>query len=403
MIKHLLKLVWNRKRGNLLVTLEIFVCFLVLFATVVMIGYYANNYRQPVGYEYEDVWSISTSISTIVDMERDNGGLMRKYAAAFHAALKNMPEIESVAVIRHAPYSFSRTGRTVEYKGKKLSTISNEASDELAQVLSLKLVRGRWFSPADDGLAWDPVVINQKLAAELFGSEDPLGKDISEKGDAASSTPARRGLRVVGVISDFRKDGELSAPETYLFTRTTPAQSRGLYFLIKIRPGTPRAFEETVLRRLHAINPSWDFEVDPLTQMRATRLGYYLAPMAAAAIVVSFLMVMVALGLIGVVWQSVSQRTGEIGLRRACGAPARSIHLQVLGELLVICSVGLGLGTLLVIQLPLLDLVGFLTTEMYIYSLISSLALIYGLTLACGIYPSRLATRVQPVEALRWE
>jgi len=403
MIKHLLKLVWNRKRGNLLVTLEIFVCFLVLFATVVMIGYYANNYRQPVGFEYQDVWSISTSISTIVDLDRDNGELMGKYASAFHTALKNMPEIEGVAVIRQAPYSFSWNKRSVEYKGKKLSTTCNEASDELAHVLNLKLVRGRWFSPADDGLAWEPVVINQKLATELLGSEDPLGKDISEKGDAASSAPARREQRVVGVINDFRKDGEMSAPETYLFARTTPRQSRGLYFLIKIRPGTPRAFEETVLRRLHAINPDWDFEVDPLTRMRETRLGYQLAPMAAAAIVVSFLMVMVALGLIGVVWQSVSRRTVEIGLRRACGASAGSIHLQVLGELLVICSVGLGLGTLLVIQLPLLDLVGLLTTEVYIYSLIASLALIYGLTLACGIYPSRLATRIQPVEALRWE
>jgi putative ABC transport system permease protein len=402
MIKHLLKLVWNRKRANLLVTLEIFVCFLVLFATVVMIGYYVNNYRQPVGFEYVDVWSISTSISTIVD-QPDGSELMGKYASTFHTALKNMPEIESVAVIRQAPYSFSGSNRSVEHKGKKLSAIYNEASDELARVLNLKLVRGRWFSPADDGLAWEPVVINQKLATELFGSEDPLGKDISEKGDAASSTPARREQRVVGVINDFRKNGEMSAPETYLFTRTTPAQSRGLYFLIKIRPGTPQAFAETVLSRLHAINPDWDFEVDPLTQMRAARLGYYLAPMAAAAIVVSFLMVMVALGLIGVVWQSVSQRTGEIGLRRACGAPAGSIHLQVLGELLVICSAGLGLGTLLVIQLPLLDLVGLLTTEVYIYSLIASLALIYGLTLACGIYPSRLATRVQPVEALRWE
>ncbi len=403
MIRHLLKLVWNRKRGNLLVTLEIFVCFLVLFATVVMIGYYANNYRQPVGFEYEDVWSISTSISTLVDLERDNNELMGKYASAFYTALKNMSEIESVAVIRQAPYSFSWNNRSVQYKGKKLSTKVNEASDELAHVLNLKVVRGRWFSPADDGLAWEPVVINRKLATELFGSEDPLGKDISEKGGAASSTPARREQRVVGVIYDFRKDGEMSAPETYLFTRTTPSRSRGLYFLIKIRPGTPRAFEETVLRRLHAINPDWDFEVDPLTKMRETRLGYQLAPMAAAAIVVSFLMLMVALGLIGVVWQSVSRRTGEIGLRRACGAPAGSIHLQVLGELLVICSVGVGLGALLVIQLPLLDLVGFLTTEVYIYSLIASLALIYGLTLACGIYPSRLATRVQPVEALRWE
>ncbi len=406
MIKHLLKLVWNRKRGNILITLEIFVCFLVLFATVVMAGYYINNYRQPLGYEFDRVWSVGPSLSTLVDQERDEKETIKKYTSAFHEAMKNMPEIEAVATINQAPYTYSWSSTTVEYRGKKVKTIFNGGSDDLARVLNLKIVRGRWFSPEDDGLAWDPAVINQKLAATLFGKEDPLGKDISEKVAADQSKPggpANRGQRVVGVIQDFRKDGELSAPEEYLFIRSVPGKGRGWDFLIKVRPGTPRAFEETLVRRLHAINPDWDFEIDPVMQMRESRIGWQIAPMAAAAIVVSFLIVMVALGLVGVVWQNVSQRTREIGLRRACGAPAGSIHLQVLGELLVICSVGLGLGTLLVIQLPLLDLVGLLTTEVYIYSLIASLALIYGLTLACGIYPSRLATRVQPVEALRWE
>jgi putative ABC transport system permease protein len=408
MIRHLLKLVWNRKRGNVLITLEIFVCFLVLFVTVVMIGYFANNYRQPLGYEYENVWSLGASISTIVDLERENKGSMEKYAKAFLQTMKNMPEIENVAMIRQAPYTFSWSERTVEYKGKKLSTVFNEGSDELAQVLNLHVIHGRWFSPADDGLAWEPVVINQKLATALFGSEDPLGKDISEKDDAPSGaagspTPASGGQRVVGVISDFRKDGELSAPETYVFVRTVPGRSKGWYFLIRVRPGISDSFEETLVRRLRAVNPEWAFDIDRLTEMRDTRLGLQIAPMAAAAIVVSFLMVMVALGLIGVVWQSVARRTREIGLRRACGAPARSIHVQILGELLIISTVGLALGLLLVLQLPLLDLVGFLSTQVYMYSLIASLAIIYGLTLVCAIYPSRLATRVQPVEALRWE
>jgi len=408
MIQHLLKLVWNRKRGNVLITLEIFVCFLVLFVTVVMIGYYANNYRQPLGFDYENVWSLGTSISTMIDVERDNKGAMEKYAQAFHQAMKNMPEIENVAIVRQAPYTFSWSERTVEYKGKKLRTVFNEGSDELAQVLHLQVIRGRWFSAADDGLAWAPVVINQKLSRELFGDEDPIGKDISEKEAAlaaqtGSPTSAGGGQRVVGVISDFRKDGELSAPETYVFIRTQPGRSKGWYFLMRVRPGVPDTFEETVVRRLRAINPDWAFDIDRLTEMRDTRLGLQIAPMAAAAIVVSFLMVMVALGLVGVVWQSVSRRTREIGLRRACGAPASKIHLQILGELLVISTVGLALGLLLVLQLPLLDLVGFLSTEVYIYSLVASLAVIYGLTLVCAIYPSRLATRVQPVEALRWE
>ena len=410
MIKHLLKLVWNRKRGNILITLEIFVCFLVLFATVVMVGYYANNYRQPLGYEYKNVWIVGTSLSTLADLEREQKDVMKKWTAAFYEALRNMPEIEAVSTIGQAPYTYSWHSAGFEYRGKHIDTSVNEGSDDLPKVLNLQVVQGRWFDKRDDGLSWDPVVINQMMAHQLFGDEDPLGKDISNKGpsgtggsaDLAPSSKERQ-KRVIGVIADYRKDGEFSAPETYVFTRTVPGVDRGWDFLIKLRPGVGADFEEALVQRLHSVNPDWSFEIDPLTQTRESKLGWQIAPMAAAAIVVSFLIVMVALGLVGVVWQSVSQRTREIGLRRACGAPAGSIHLQVLGELLVVSSVGLGLGTLLVIQIPLLDLVGFLTTEVYIYSLIASLALIYGLTLACGIYPSRLATRVQPVEALRWE
>jgi len=410
MIKHLLKLVWNRKRGNILITLEIFVCFVVLFATVVMVGYYANNYRKPLGFEFQNVWSVGTSMSTLADFEREQHDVMKKWTAVFYDAMRNMPEIEAVSTVGQAPYTFSWHTAGFEYRGKSINTAVNEASDNLPKVLRLRIVRGRWFDKTDDGLAWDPVVINERLAHDLFGDEDPLGKDISSKGASGTGgtadlapTSQQRQKRVVGVIVDYRKGGEFSAPETYLFTRTVPGQDRSWDFLIRIRPGIRPDFEETLVKRLHALNPSWSFEIDPLEKMRAARLGWQIAPMAAAAIVVSFLIVMVALGLVGVVWQNVSQRTREIGLRRACGAPAGSIHLQVLDELLVISSVGLGLGTLLVIQIPLLDLVGFLTTEVYIYSLIASLALIYGLTLACAIYPSRLATRVQPVEALRWE
>jgi putative ABC transport system permease protein len=410
MIKHLLKLVWNRKRGNILITLEIFVCFLVLFATVVMVGYYANNYRTPLGYEYQNVWSVGTALSTLADLEREQKDVMKKWTSVYYDAMRNMPEIEAVSTVGQAPYTFSWHTANFEYLGKSITTTVNEASDNLPKVLKLQIVRGRWFDKTDDGLAWDPVVINERLAHDLFGDEDPLGKDISSKGASGTGgtadlapTSQQRQKRIVGVIVDYRKDGEFSAAETYLFTRSVPGQNRSWDFLVRIRPGIGPEFEETLVKRLHALNPSWSFEIDPLEKMRAARLGWQIAPMAAAAIVVSFLIIMVALGLVGVVWQSVSQRAREIGLRRACGAPAGSIHLQVLGELLVISSVGLGLGTLLVIQIPLLDLVGFLTTEVYIYSLIASLALIYGLTLACGIYPSRLATRVQPVEALRWE
>ena len=55
------------------------------------------------------------------------------------------------------------------------------------------------------------------------------------------------------------------------------------------------------------------------------------------------------------------------------------------------------------VQFPLLDLIGFISDKVYIYSLLLSILVIYALTLICGLYPSRLATRVQPAEALHYE
>src|SRR5262249_33211107 len=59
MIKHLLKMVWNRKRTNFFIILEIFISFLVLFAVVTFGVYYTHNYRQPLGFNYERIWDVN--------------------------------------------------------------------------------------------------------------------------------------------------------------------------------------------------------------------------------------------------------------------------------------------------------------------------------------------------------
>jgi putative ABC transport system permease protein len=111
---------------------------------------------------------------------------------------------------------------------------------------------------------------------------------------------------------------------------------------------------------------------------------------------------MVGLGLVGVLWQSVTQRTREIGLRRAKGATLQHVYKQILGELFVLTSIGLIIGIIVVVQFPLLDLIG-INTAVFGFGLVVSLVLIYALTLAAGLYPSWLATKVQPAEALHYE
>jgi putative ABC transport system permease protein len=397
MIKHLLKLVWNRKRSNFLIVVEIFFSFLALFAVVTFGVYYADNYRHPLGFSYENVWNIDIDMKLSTD--DDWTPEMVETTRQLLLALESFEAVESVAGAMDPPYALGGRTSVFEYNRRTLLSDFNEVTDSFPEVMGLQLVRGRWFEKADDAQNWDPVVINQRLSRELFGPEDPLGKNIAPEG-------AERESRVVGVISDYRHDGEYAALSNFLFERKKmgdPAHRPPRKLLIRVRPGTTAAFEETLNKRLQAVARQWSFEIQPLTQLRETSHKLSLAPVIAVGVVAAFLLIMVGLGLVGVLWQNVTQRTKEIGLRRTQGATAGHIYAQILGELLVMTSIGLGLAIIVIVQFPLLDLIGFVSAKVYLYSLAVSLAVIYVLVVLTGLYPSWLATKIQPAQALHYE
>ena len=384
MIAHLFKLVWNRKQTNALIAAEVFFSFLVLFATVTLGVYFADNYRQPLGFSYRNVWSISS-----LDRELILGDGAAEKRRQILLALQEMEEIESVAGVDPgaSPYGLSRSNAKVKYQGRKVRTQLGGVTDGFKETVGLRIVQGRWFERADDAVDWTPVVINRKLSRELFGQEDPLGQDIGKR------------RRVVGVISDFRRTGEFSGIQNFMLIRA--AQPR--WFLIRVRPGITADFEEELMGRLTAIARGGTLQIETLDQARTRAFKFNLAPLIVAGTVATFLVLMVGLGLMGVLWQNVTQRTREIGLRRAHGATAKRIHRQVLGELLAVTTIGLGAGIVCVVQFPLLDIVSFLSGEVYFSGLAVSLGIMYLLTILCGWYPSWLATKVHPAEALHHE
>jgi putative ABC transport system permease protein len=173
--------------------------------------------------------------------------------------------------------------------------------------------------------------------------------------------------------------------------------------LIKVRAGATAELQERLIKRLQAAAPSWSFEVTPLADMRGSAIQFALVPLVGVGLVAAFLMLMVALGLLGVLWQSVTQRTREIGLRRAKGAARVNVRRQILGEIAVMTTLAIIVGVLVAIQFPLLDIIYFVEPHVYAISLAISVTAIYLLTLVCGWYPSWMATQVEPAEALRYE
>jgi putative ABC transport system permease protein len=397
MIKHLIKLVWNRKRANFPIALEICFSFLALFTVIVLAVNYTDNYRRPLGFSYQDVWNINVDMKQASDDYYSPEQL--EAGRQIYSALKEFDEIEAVAGAHTQPFGEGGSFGRLEVEGREIEYRENEITDDFGRVMGVSLTRGRWFGKEDDGADWRPVVINQQLAQALFGDEDPIDRDIRPSND-------RTRKRVVGVVSYFRHGGEFSNSENLIFNRIdigAHLERPPRNWLIKLRPGTTRGFEETLIKRLQDVAKQWSFEAQAMTELREAEFKQKLVPIIVIGLVAFFLMIMVVLGLTGVLWQSVTRRTAEIGLRRANGATVLSIYRQILGELLIITSFGLIAGIVVVVQFPLLNIIGQFSSQVYVLSIAISLTIIYVLTIICGLYPSWLAAKVQPAEALHYE
>jgi putative ABC transport system permease protein len=415
MTRHLMRLIWNRKRQNFLLTVEIFFSFLTLFGVVLFSAQYASNARQPLGFEIERVWDLTVDRKESARDPAVKGRHLETYRQLM-MALREMPQIEAVGAAFTGPYANSNWGSGVRLPGgRHVNYGMNRVTDTYADLFHIQIAEGRWFSREDDGATWKPVVINRSAAREIFGDENAVGKIIPEERDPNQPPPPGgekpEVMRVIGVIEAFRQNGELSTLENYMFSRLTldgadAEQDLPERVFIRVAPGTTAAFEETLVKRAMAVAGSWSFEVERIEDMRTSKIRQYLAPLLVVATIAVFLLLMVGLGLTGVVWQSVTQRIREFGLRRAKGATIANVRTQVLTEIALMTTLALTVAVALLVQvrlLPLADDLRVISPGVFFFSLAASALAIYALTLACGWQPSRLATRIQPAEALHYE
>ncbi len=393
MIKHLLKIIWNRKRVNALILTEIVFSFLVLFGVMVMATLYTVNYRMPLGFSIERVWNVSVNPHMSAD---ENKIAVLDGMAQIELALRELPNIEAVGGISLTPYNRSTSISGVDFEGRKINAYVNDATDEAGEVLKVDLIAGRWFSREDDAGTQEPAVINERLAKDLYGSADPLGKEL----------PFNK-RRVVGVVRDFRKAGEFSLPVNYLLTRIRTTDTASGRFpwdvILRVKPGTTAEFQEKLVKTLEATQKGWTFRVTQLERERESDHKTRLTPLLTGMVIAGFLLLMVALGLIGVLWQNISQRTQEIGLRRAVGGTAQQVHHQILGEMFVLTTFGLAIGSFVIVQFPMLDLIPEIPGSVYSIGFGISVVLMYLLTMTCGFYPSWLSMEIQPAEALHYD
>ena len=314
-----------------------------------------------------------------------------------------------------------RGSATVTAGNKTIDTNFIGTDSYYPQVVNVTMQAGQFFDSQQDQGNSNVVVLGSTVAEELFTSSglDPLGQIIKVK-NAASTETGGIPLRVIGVITP-RGTAFFQDQDDQIMLPLTIGQQQilGIHHLqaINIKVAADTYMDETtnnikdVLNQRHRIKAESD--VDYTVRNTASALSMlstitdalrlFLTAMAAIALVVG------GIGILNIMMATVGERTREIGLRKAVGATNKTIRNQFLIEAGLLTSLGGIIGIILgVIVAYLISLLmQYLEYDWAFVVSITSILLAIGVSILTGVifglYPAFKASRLNPIEALRYE
>lgn len=300
-----------------------------------------------------------------------------------------------------------QAGRGIEFENRNLESVSvfGRGPQWLA-VTGGDIFPGRSFTRVEDQASSRVAVINEKLSGELFGRRDPIGKRIRIAG-----VP----YRVIGVYTPPPDlFGQGNSPQAIIphntFAKHVPHRRGGMALMLAPRPNVTVADAidavTAVLRSARALRPGVENTFDIVTQDKLLE--------SFNGITGVFFMVMLGLssvgllvggvGVIAIMMISVTERTREIGVRKALGAKRREILWQFLVEASTLTMVGGAIGMVLGGTLTAIArAVTPLPAVVPLWSIVAALAVSAFTGVGFGLFPAIRAASLDPVEALRHE
>ena len=278
---------------------------------------------------------------------------------------------------------------------------------EYLKIRDLTIGAGSFITQNDLNSRNRVAVIGTTVATNLFESENPVGKNIR-----INNQP----YKVIGVIESKGQSSMGQDQDDVVIIPLTTAQERlmGITYIrsINIQVSSADKIEsvqgqvETLLRQRHHIvgDKEDDFTVRNLTSLMetmtstTTMLTLFLGSIAAISLLVG------GIGIMNIMMVSVTERTREIGIRKALGATFKNIMMQFLIESVVIGVIGGLLGVAVGVGIALaIAKTGLFQTVITAAPILISFSFSVGIGLFFGIYPARKAARLDPIEALRYE
>lgn len=388
MIRHLFILIWNRKRQNALMILEIFLAFLILFAVLTFVYHSMSRYSKPLGFETENIWIAQINIPRNADSLE-----ISSTKENLKQAIRAFPEIQHASFSNDVtPFGGSVWTTTSDDNGFELRTNLLMADEDYADIYNLNLIEGKWPDKGDYAGKYDPIVINQKLRDTYFKDTTIIGRVLKINGER----------QVIGVVDHFKYRGEFEEEDNMTFFPLPLDSDAGASLQMRIKPGTSPDFEETINQTIKRIAKNWDFVIQNLEAKRVRSSRETWIPIVALLSICGFLVINVALGLFGILLYNIRKRRSEIGLRRAVGASPSGIISQFMLEIIILSTLGILAGLFFAAQLPIMKLFE-VANPIYLWAMLSSTGVIYTLVILCTLYPSSQASMIHPAVALHEE
>ena len=316
--------------------------------------------------------------------------------------IQTLPEVSYAAI-------WGQTQGRLEYNGVRTQNLLiNGADDRFVEIQGGELVEGRWFTRPEMVSGASVVVLEEDAARKVFGAESMLDKTVHLGG---------RPMRVIGI---YQKAANIFEPPGQAIGAIIPYatldhqffldKTNAVFIPVKPRKGVTAAdAQEAVtiaLREMRNLRPAEKNTFDLITQDQILDTfnkisGVFFLVM----IVLSSVSLMVGgIGVMAIMMVSVTNRTREIGVRKAVGATQREILLQFLVESATLTGIGGMIGIIVGLTLGRL-ITTFMNIDAGVPVLLTVIAVSVsvGIGIVFGMIPARRAARLDPIEALRYE
>jgi len=315
------------------------------------------------------------------------------------------PAVEDVAYDGFIEWTFDKT---ITYGGQTYKQANLEGvSANYGMVTNLSLQAGRFISEIDDQHRREVMVIGKGAAEALFpqGTDNIVGKEVMMGG---------KPYEIIGVLAP-KKGGIIETEENnvmipYRTLRKISPRSEWMLIISRARSGQlKQALDqvEDILRRQRGVkfdqNNNFDLQTadrfieqfDSITRM----VGLVAIALSSVGLLVG------GIGVMNIMLVSVTERTAEIGVRKAIGARRRDITTQFLFEAMTLTFLGGLLGVILAIAVSQIIIIIFpaLPASIPMWAVITGLVVSASIGLVFGVWPARKAARLDPIEALRYE